>query len=223
MKFGYTALQHPAVGLSQRHAVRAVPVQQRRAEPVTQTAVNTGEVKFVRNLIPTAFYAQDTGSGPPDAAGAACATEDRGELSRFERGRSRLLADADAGGLRGRHDRRGNWKDITPQHERRLRPVGNGKTARQVNLAEIRPALTASNSEWTWNRSSARRCPPTDGTTATAIRADCNLLDTRPTASAAHGQPELSARRSSRASLDPEFIDGFNKRGNNWELGAACS
>ena len=78
---------------------------------LTQTAQFGGTgpsaVEFVRNLVPTSFYAQDQWtSEPADAAGRRALRLHPHQLSRLLHGRTRLSADADADLLPGPLDRR---------------------------------------------------------------------------------------------------------------------
>ncbi|HEY3045779.1 MAG TPA: TonB-dependent receptor, partial [Vicinamibacterales bacterium] len=115
---------------------------------LTQTAVYPGTVKFVRNIIPTAFYAQDTwtrnrltlqGGARYDAIVSNYPDSGVGGPD------YQLMPVAvfyKAGSTEGV-----SWKDVTPRMSAAYDLFGSGKTAVRVNLGKYMQALTASNSD----------------------------------------------------------------------------
>ncbi|MGH8247308.1 MAG: hypothetical protein ACREUU_12860, partial [Gammaproteobacteria bacterium] len=115
---------------------------------LTQTAVYPGTVKFVRNLIPTAFFAQDTwtsgrltlqGGVRYDAIVSNYPDSGVGGPG-YQLMPTRIFYEA--GSTEGV-----NWKEVTPRMSAAYDLFGNGKTAVKVNLGKYVMAVTASNSD----------------------------------------------------------------------------
>ena len=191
---------------------------------LTQTAVYPGEVKFVRNLIPTAFFAQDTW------------TRNRLTLQggiRYDAIRS-SYPDSGVGGpdyqlmptrifYEAGTTEHVNWKDVTPRVSAAYDLFGTGRTAVKVNLGKYIQALTASNSDMDMNPL-IRTALSTTRTWTDQNRnfvPDCNLLDTNANGECGRMDNQNFGREVFTRFFDPDFIDGLNKRGYNWELGVA--
>ena len=225
MKFGYYGgFSNPSQGYHnvtpfiQFRFNNGVPNQ------LTQTAVSPGEVKFVRNLIPTSFYAQDTW------------TRDRLTLQgglRYDAIRSNY-PDSEVGGpgyalmptrifYQAGSTEGVNWKDLTPRMSAAYDLFGNGKTAVKVNLGKYIQALTASNSDMDMNPL-IRTALSTTRTWTDTNRdyvPDCNLIDPAANGECGRMDNQNFGKEAFTRFFDPEFIDGFGKRGYNWELGVA--
>jgi hypothetical protein len=116
-----------------------------------------------------------------------------------------------------------NWKDVTPRMSAAYDLFGNGRTAVKVNLGKYVQALTASNSDMDMNPL-IRTALSTTRTWTDANRdyvPDCNLLDTQANGECGRMDNQNFGREVFTRFFDPAFIDGWNKRGNNWEMGAA--
>ena len=191
---------------------------------LTQTAVYPGTVKFVRNIIPTAFYAQDTwtrnrltlqGAARYDAIVSNYPDSGVGGPD-FQ-----LMPVAvfyKAGSTEGV-----SWKDLTPRMSAAYDLFGNGKTAVRVNVGRYMQALTASNSDMdmnplirtaltttrTWNDQNRDYVPDCD-LRSPAANGECGRMDNQ------NFGKEVFTRF-----FDPEFIQGWGKRGYDWDLGVA--
>ena len=225
MKFGYYGgFSNPSQGYHNLTPFIQFRFRDGVPNQLTQTAVYPGEVKFVRNIIPTALYAQDTW------------TRDRLTLQggvRYDRivtnypdsgvgGPDYQLMPTrvfyEAGSTEGV-----NWKDVTPRMSAAYDLFGSGKTAIKVNLGKYVQALTASNSDMdtnplirtalvttrTWNDLNRDYVPNCD-LASPAANGECGRMDNQ------NFGKEVFTRF-----FDPEFINGWDKRGNNWELGVS--
>jgi hypothetical protein len=191
---------------------------------LTQTAVYPGEVKFVRNLIPTAFYGQDTwtsgrltlqGGVRYDAIVSNYPDAGIGGPD-YQLMPTRIFYEA--GSTEGV-----NWKDITPRMSAAYDLFGNGRTALKVSLGKYVQALTASNSDMdsnplirtalsttrTWNDQNRDYVP------------DCDLINPSANGECGRMDNQNFGKEVFTRFFDPAFIDGWNKRGYNWELGVA--
>ena len=225
MKFGYNGgFSNPSQGYHnltpfiQYRFNNGVPNQ------LTQTAVYPGEVKFVRNIIPTAFYAQDTW------------TRNRLTLQggvRYD-GIVTNYPDSGVGGpghelmptrifYESRSTEGINWKDVTPRMSAAYDLFGTGKTAIRFNLGKYVQALTASNSDLdlnplirtalsttrTWNDVNRDYVPNCDLKSPTA-NGECGAMDN-----------QNFGKETFTRVFDQDFINGWGKRAYNWELGLA--
>ena len=223
MKIGYQGnISHPSQGyfnttpFIQYRFNNGVPNQ------LTQTGVFPGTVKFQRNILLTAFFAQDTytrsrltlqgavrydgiGTGYPDTAVG---------------GSDYLLMPTRIAYKAGTTDEI-HWKDVTPRMSGAYDVFGNGKTALKVNLGKYLTALTASNSDLdlhplirttlqtprTWNDANGNFVP------------DCVL--TNPDANGECGpmQNQTFGKEIFTKVFDHDLINGWGKRTYNWEMG----
>jgi hypothetical protein len=197
---------------------------------LTQTAVYPGTVKFVRQLIPTSFYAQDqwttrrltlqggvrydhiVSSYPDSSVG----------------GPGYLLMPTQisyaAGTTPGVH-----WSDLTPRIGASYDVFGNGKTAVKVNVGKYMQALTASNSDMDLNPlirtalSTTRNW--TDNGAGGGIAGDfvpqCDLRNPAANGECGAMQNPAFGQTQFTRTFDPNFINGWGKRPYNWELGAS--
>ena len=225
MKFGYYGgFSNPSQGY--HNVTPFIQFRFRDGIPnqLNQTAVYPGEVKFVRNIIPTAFYAQDTW------------TRDRLTLQgglRYDAIRTNY-PDSSVGGpdfqlmptrvfYEAGSTEGVNWKDITPRMSAAYDLFGNGRTAVKFNLGKYIQALTASNSDMdmnplirtalnttrTWNDANRDYVPNCDLINP-AANGECGAMDNQ------NFGKEVFTRF-----FDPAFIDGWGKRGYNWEMGVS--
>ena len=225
MKFGYyggfsnpSQAYHNVTPFIQFRFRDGVPNQ------LNQTAVYPGEVKFVRNIIPTAFYAQDTW------------TRDRLTLQgglRYDAIRTNY-PDSSVGGpdyqlmprrvfYEAGSTEGVNWKDITPRMSAAYDLFGNGRTAVKFNLGKYIQALTASNSDMDTNPL-IRTALSTTRTWADANRdyvPDCDLINPAANGECGRMDNQNFGKEVFTRFFDPEFIDGWGKRGYNWEMGVS--
>jgi len=191
---------------------------------LTQTAVYPGEVKFVRNLIPTAFYAQDTWtSGRLTLQGgvrydAIVSNYPDSSIGGPDYQLMPTPIVYEAGSTEGV-----NWKDITPRMSAAYDLFGNGRTAVKVSLGKYVQALTASNSDMDMNPL-IRTALSTTRTWTDQNRdyvPDCDLLSPAANGECGRMDNQNFGKEVFTRFFDPEFINGWNKRGSNWELGVA--
>jgi hypothetical protein len=191
---------------------------------LTQTVVFPGEVKYVRNIIPTSFYGQDTW------------TRDRLTLQggvRYD-GIVTNYPDSGVGGpgfqlmpnrvfYAARSTDGVEWKDITPRMSAAYDLFGNGKTAIKVNFGKYVQALTASNSDMDLN--------PLIRTTLSTTRTwndvnrdyvpNCDLVNPEANGECGRMDSQSFGKESFTRVFDPDLIHGWGKRGYNWELGVS--
>jgi hypothetical protein len=189
---------------------------------LNQTAVYPGEVKFVRNIIPTAFYAQDTwtrdrltlqGGLRYDAIRTTYPDSSVGGPD-FQLMPTRVFYEA--GSTEGV-----NWKDITPRMSAAYDLFGNGRTAVKFNLGKYIQALTASNSDMDMNPL-IRTSLSTTRTWTDANRdyvPDCDLINPAANGECGRMDNQNFGKEVFTRFFDPAFIDGWGKRGYNWEMG----
>jgi hypothetical protein len=225
MKFGYYGgFSNPSQGYHNLSPFVQFRFNNGVPNQLTQTAVYPGQVDFVRNLIPTSLYAQDTW------------TKDRVTLQgglRYDAIRSNY-PDSGVGGpgyalmptrifYEGGSTEGVNWKDITPRMSAAYDLFGNGRTAVKFNLGKYVQALTASNSDMDMNPL-IRTALSTTRTWTDANRdyvPDCNLQDPNANGECGRMDNQNFGKEVFTRFFDPEFIDGWGKRGYNWEMGAA--
>jgi len=201
---------------------------------LTQTAQFGGSgasaVEFVRQLKPTSFYAQDQwtksrmtvqgglrydyiqSSYPDSCAGGPG----------FPTMPTQICYPA--GSTPGVH-----WHDLTPRFGLAYDLFGTGKTAVKFNIGKYVQALTASNSDMdlnplirlnlqttrTWTDNGA------SGGIANDFVPQCNLLNPAANGECGPMDNQNFGKDFFTRTFDPSFINGFNKRPNEWELGAA--
>ena len=191
---------------------------------LTQTAVYPGTASFVRDLIPTSFYAQDQWTTRRLTLQGGVRYDHI--VSRYPDssvgGPGFLLMPTQisypAGTTPGVH-----WTDVTPRIGASYDLFGNGKTAVKFNLGKYMQALTASNSDMdlnplirtalsttrTWTDANHDFIPQCD-LQNTAANGECGAMDNQN-----FGNTVFTR------TFDPNFINGWNVRPYNWELGAS--
>jgi hypothetical protein len=200
---------------------------------LTQTAQFGGSgssaVEFVRNLVPTSFYAQDQW------------TTNRLTLQggvRYDKIIS-SYPDSCIGGpdyplmpkqicYPARSTDGVNWTDLTPRIGASYDLFGNGKTAIKVNVGKYVQALTASNSDMDLNpliRLNLQTSRTWDDRTGLGINNDyvpqCNLLDPAKNGECGPMVNQNFGKEFFTRTFDPNFINGFGVRPNNWEMGVS--
>jgi hypothetical protein len=187
-----------------------------------ETIAYPGNVKYVRNLIPTNFYAQDQW------------TRNRLTLQGGLRYDSLVsnYPDQRVGGpgysltpveifYPSRSTDGYDWKDITPRMGVAYDLFGNGKTAVKFNLGKYMEAITATNSDLdmnplirtavsttrTWTDSNKDYVPNCDLANS-AKNGECGAMDNQTL-----GQPVFNR------TFDPGFVHGWGTRPYNWGMG----
>ena len=198
---------------------------------LTQTAQYGGTgasaVEFVRNLVPTSFYAQDQW------------TRNRLTLQGGLRYDHIVTSypDACAGGpayplmptqicYPARSTPGVKWDDLTPRIGVAYDLFGNGRTAIKMNLGKYVQALTASNSDMDLNpliRLNLQTTRTWNDRGGLGINNDyvpqCNLLNTAANGECGPMDNQNFGKEFFTRTFDPDFINGFGKRPNNWEFG----
>ncbi|HLG54818.1 MAG TPA: TonB-dependent receptor [Vicinamibacterales bacterium] len=231
MKFGYQGgFGNPSQ--TYQNYTQVVQIRTRGGLPnqLTQTLSVGPDTKYIRNLVPMNFYAQDqwtlnrltvqggvrydslTSSYPDQRIGGAgwpFAPEELFFPSRSTPGYE--------------------WKDLTPRVGLAYDLFGNGKTAVKFNLGKYLEAITASNNDLDMN--------PLIRTATTTTRGwddlfypvgdprrgnyvpDCNLNDPALNGECARMDNQNLGKPVFTRSFDPDFVGGFGSRPYNWALG----
>jgi hypothetical protein len=191
---------------------------------LTETIAYPGNVKYIRNLIPTNFYAQDQW------------TRDRLTLQGGLRYDSLVsnYPDQRVGGpgyhltpveifYPSRSTDGYNWKDITPRLGVAYDLFGNGKTALKFNLGKYAEAITASNSDLDMN--------PLVRTTVSTTRtwtdsnqdyhADCDLANPSKNGECGAMDSQSLGKEVFSRSFDRGYVHGWGTRPYNWGMGVS--
>jgi hypothetical protein len=198
---------------------------------LTQTAQFGGSgasaVEFVRNLVPTSFFAQDQW------------TTNRLTLQGGLRYDYILTSypDSCVGGpdyplmptqvcYPARTTPGVHWKDLTPRIGLAYDLFGTGKTAVKFNIGKYMQALTASNSDMDLNpliRLNLQTTRTWNDRGGLGINNDyipqCNLLNPAVNGECGAMDNQNFGKEFFTRTFDPAFIDGFGVRPYNWEMG----
>jgi len=223
MKFGYQG----GFGNPSQTYFNSGPIQQIRTRngvpnQLRQTTVVGGDVKYVRNLIPTNFYAQDQW------------TFRRLTLQGGARYDSLVsnYPDSRVGGpgypyapeeiFYPRRSTPGyNWKDFTPRLASAYDLFGNGKTALRFNLGKYMEAITATNSDLDMNPLIRTLLVTTRGWNDTNrdYVPDCDLRNPAANGECAAMDNQNLGQQVFTRTFDPAFVSGWDTRPYNWSLG----
>jgi hypothetical protein len=200
---------------------------------LTETAQFGGSgpsaVEFVRNLVPTSFFAQDQW------------TTGRLTLQGGVRYDHILTSYPDSciGGpdyplmpkqicYPARSTPGVHWTDVTPRIGAAYDLFGNGRTAVKVNLGKYVQALTASNSDMDLNpliRLNLVTTRTWEDRGGLGINNDyvpqCDLLNPAKNGECGAMDNQNFGKEFFTRTFDPNFINGYGKRPNNWELGVS--
>jgi hypothetical protein len=200
---------------------------------LTQTAQIGGSgasaVEFVRNLVPTSFYAQDQW------------TTNRLTLQGALRYDHILSSYPDScmGGpdyplmpkqicYPARSTQGVHWTDMTPRIGAAYDLFGNGKTAVKFNIGKYMQALTASNSDMDLNpliRLNLQTTRTWNDRGGLGINGDyvpqCNLLNPAGNGECGPMDNQNFGKEFFTRTFDPAFIDGYGTRPYNWEMGVS--
>jgi len=225
MKFGYQGgFNNPSQTYT--NFTQVVQIRTRNGVPnrLTQTISVGADTKYVRNLIPTNFYAQDQW------------TRARLTLQGGVRYDSLVsnYPDQRVGGpgfpfapveifYPSRSTPGYDWKDVTPRLGVAYDLFGNGKTAVRFNLGKYLEAITATNTDLDMNPIVRTATNTTRGWTDSnrdyvpncdldnpAANGECAAMDNQNL-----GQPVFTR------SFDPNYVSGWGTRPYNWGLGLA--
>jgi Carboxypeptidase regulatory-like domain len=223
MKFGYQGgFGNPSQ--TYQNYTQVVQVRTRGGVPnqLTQTLSVGPDTKYVRNLIPTNFYAQDQW------------TLSRLTLQGGVRYDSLISTYPDQGiGGPGwpyapeeiffpsRSTPGYEWKDLTPRVGVAYDLFGNGKTAIKFNLGKYLEAITASNNDLDMN--------PLIRTATTTTRVwndlngdfvpDCDLNSSAANGECARMDNQNLGKAVFNRTFDPGFVTGWGTRPYNWSMG----
>ena len=223
MKFGYQGgFGNPSQTYQNETQVVQVRTNLGIPNQLTQTISVGPDTKYIRNLIPTNFYAQDQW------------TMNRLTLQGGVRYDS-LISNYPDQGIGGpgwpyapveiffpsRSTPGYDWKDLTPRVGLAYDLFGNGKTAVKFNIGKYLEAITASNNDLDMNPLIRTATNTTRGWTDIdrdfvpdcdlnnpAANGECQRMDNQNL-----GQPVFSR------SFDPNYVGGWGNRAYNWSMG----
>jgi hypothetical protein len=223
MKFGYQGgFSNPSQDYYFFGNIIRMRFRNGQPNQLLETIAYPGNVKYIRNLIPTNFYAQDQW------------TRSRLTLQggvRFDHLVSNY-PDQRVGGpgyaitpveifYPSRSTPGYNWSDITPRAGVAYDMFGNGKTAIKFNIGKYMEAITASNSDLDMN--------PLIRTTVSTTRtwtddnrdykADCDLADPAKNGECGPMDSQTLGKEVFTRTFDPNFVTGWGTRPYNWGLG----
>jgi hypothetical protein len=225
LKFGYQGgFGNPSQTYSYPNQLTQIRTQNGVPNQLTQTSAVGGGIKYVRNLIPTNFYAQDqwtitrltlqggirydslVSSYPDSRVGGSGYPFAPQEI--FYPSRSTPGYD---------------WKDISPRLGVAYDLFGNGKTAVRFNIGKYMEAITATNNDLDMNPLIRSVVRTTRGWTDTNRNyvPDCNLLDPAANGECARMDNQNLGRQVFTREFDPDFVGGWGTRPYNWGLGFA--
>jgi hypothetical protein len=239
MKFGYQGgFSNPSQ--TYQSYTQVVQVRTARGVPnqLTQTIMGGPDTKYIRNLIPTNFYAQDQW------------TQSRLTLSGGVRYDSLIsnYPDQRIGGpgwpfapqeifFPSRSTPGYKWKDITPRVGVAYDLFGNGKTALKFNIGRYVEAITASNNDLDMNpmtrlivnstRSWSDGLTDIPGAPALPVgdarrgnfKPDCDLNNAAANGECAALDNQNLGRPVFTRNFDPNYVGGWGARPYNWSMG----
>jgi hypothetical protein len=225
MKFGYQGgFNNPSQTYYNYVATPKFRFNNGQPNQLLQTAASPNSIKFVRNLVPTSLYAQDQWT--------------RGKLTlqggvRYDH----ILTSYPESGFGGpgytlvptplvfpsRSTEGVHWSDITPRIGAAYDLFGDGKTAIKFNIGKYMQAFTATNTDLDLNPlirsvvSTTRTWTDTDKDYVP----DCDLTNVKKNGECGDADNQAFGQQAFTRFYDPNFINGWDKRGNNWELGVS--
>jgi hypothetical protein len=116
-----------------------------------------------------------------------------------------------------------HWKDITPRLGAAYDLFGNGKTALKFNLGKYMQAFTATNTDLDLNPL-IRSVVSTTRTWTDSNKdfiPNCDLTNVKKNGECGDADNQAFGQQAFTRFYDPEFINGWGKRGTNWELGVS--
>ena len=223
MKFGYQGgFGNPSQ--TYQNFTQVVQVRTSNGVPnqLTQTISVGPDTKYIRNLIPTNFYAQDQWT-----------------LSRLTvQGGVRydsLISNYPDQGIGGpgwpyapvqiffpsRSTPGYEWKDLTPRLGVAYDLFGNGKTAVKFNIGKYLEAITASNNDLDMNPLIRTATNTTRGWTDLDrdFVPDCDLNSPAANGECQRMDNQTLGQQVFVRSFDPDYVGGWGNRANNWSMG----
>ena len=225
MKFGYQGgFGNPSQ--TYQNDTQVVQITTRNGVPnqLLQTISVGPDTKYVRNLIPTNFYAQDQW------------TFSRMTLQGGIRYDS-LISNYPDQGIGGpgwpyapeeiffpsRSTPGYEWKDLTPRIGVAYDMFGNGKTAVKFNIGKYVEAITASNNDLDMNPLIRTATNTTRGWTDVNrdFVPDCDLNNPAANGECARMDNQALGQPVFTRSFDPNYVTGWGNRANNWSMGVS--
>jgi hypothetical protein len=225
MKFGYQGgFGNPSQ--TYKNFTQVVQVRTRNGVPdqLTQTISVGPDTKYVRNLIPTNFYAQDQ------------FTLNRLTLHGGVRYDSLIsnYPDQRIGGpgwpyapneifYPSRSTEGYDWKDISPRVGVAYDLFGNGRTAIRFNIGKYVEAITATNTDLDMNPLIRTATNTTRGWNDADrdFIPDCDLNNPAANGECARMDNQNLGKPLFTRFFDPNYVGGWGNRANNWSLGVA--
>jgi hypothetical protein len=239
MKFGYQGgFGNPSQTYQSFTQVVQVRTLNGAPNQLTQTIMGGPDTKYVRNLIPTNFYAQDQWTtGRLTVQGGL----------RYDSLTSNY-PDQRIGGpgwpyapteifFPSRSTPGYEWKDLSPRVGVAYDLFGNGKTALRFNIGKYLEAITASNNDldmnpitrmvvnstrnWTDGRTAITGAPalPEGDPRRGNMVPDCDLNNAAANGECAALDNQNLGRPVFTRNFDPNFVTGWGTRPNNWSMG----
>ena len=239
MKFGYQGgFGNPSQTYQSFTQVVQVRTLNSLPNQLTQTVMGGPDTKYVRNLIPTNFYAQDQWTtGRLTVQGGL----------RYDSLISNY-PDQRIGGpgwpyapteifFPSRSTPGYEWKDLSPRVGLAYDLFGNGKTAIRFNIGRYLEAITASNNDldmnpitrmvvnstrnWTDGRTSITGAPalPEGDPRRGNMVPDCDLNNAAANGECAALDNQNLGRPVFTRNFDPNFVTGWGTRPSNWSMG----
>jgi hypothetical protein len=223
MKFGYQGgFNNPSQTYNHRGQVINIRVRNGVPNQLRQSIVFPFQVKYVRNLLPVNFYAQDQwtvdrltvqggvrydhwGSSYPDSGiggpGYPFAPQEIFYPSRSTPGY--------------------DWSDVTPRVGVAYDVFGNGRTAVKFNIGKYMEAITATNNDIDMNPLIRTAVSTTRGWTDSNrdFVPDCDLNDPRKNGECAAMDNQNLGQPVFTRTFDPAFVSGWGTRPYNWGMG----
>jgi hypothetical protein len=225
LKFGYQGgFNNPSQTYD--YLTPVINIRMRNGVPnqLTQTIVTQNNIKYVRNLLPMNFYAQDQwtagqltlqGGVRYDHLVSNYPDSRVGGPGYPNAPREIFFAKGSTPGY--------NWSDITPRVGVAYDLFGNGKTAVKFNLGKYLEAITATNSDIDLNPLFRTLIQTTRTFTDTNkdFVVNCDLLNPAQNAECGKMDNENLGKSVFTRSFDPNYIGGWGTRAYNWGLGVS--
>jgi hypothetical protein len=225
MKFGYQGgFQNPSQTYTYNREVFTTRARNGVMNQLTQTAAWPGNVKYVRNLLPTGLYAQDQWtSGQLTLQGGVRYDYVLTTYPESAVGGPGYLLMPNQIRYESRETKGVSWHDITPRWGAAYDVFGDGRTAVKFSMGKYPVIYSANNNDLDLNPlirttvSTTRQWTDSDGD----FYWDCDLANV-----AANGECGAAAsanfgKEVFTRSYDPDFTTGWGSRQYNWQLGAS--
>ena len=226
MKFGYQGgFSNPSQTYYFFNEIIHVRMSNGVPNRLTQTIVYPSGSKYVRNLVPTSFYAQDQWtSGRLTLQGGVRYDHLISTYPESHVGGPGYTASAPKEILYPSRSTQGvNWDDVTPRVGVAYDLFGNGKTALKFNLGKYMEAFTAANSDLDLNPLIRTTTSTTRSWTDTNkdFVANCDLANPAKNGECGAMTDQNLGKEVFTRNYDPNFVTGFGNRQYNWGLGVS--